>query len=304
MSAGNSIVSAGCAAALSIVAVAPLFADTPDAIEDVDFEVMDPSGRSDRSDPLTWGQQRYAPVERALDVPLPRTVRKGYLQFVIGHRNRTPVDEDTFHNFFGFDGGNLKIGLGLYYGLLDNWDVGVYRLNGTVEKFDTWQFSTKWQALSETNRWVDFAVLGGASLYTISGEEEDWGGFVSPLFGRSLGEKFYASAGALYHSNSSALDKTAADTDYSTAVLGSLTARVSPRVMLVGEFSTPVAGYQARSTAWAGGIKFVTWGHSFSFLAGNTQSISLDGLAAGTALEGDEVVLGFVITRDFKLSGR
>lgn len=294
----------GCMVALGHVAVPSLFGESPDAVEMADFEVSDPSDRSDRPDPLRWGQQRYAPVERALDVPLPRTVRKGYLQFVIGHRNRTPVDEDTFHNFFGFDGGNLKIGLGLYYGLLDNWDVGVYRLNGTVEKFDTWQFSTKWQALSETNRWVDFAVLGGASLYTISGEEEDWGGFVSPLFGRSLDERLYASVGALYHSNSSALDKTAADEDDSTAVLGSLTARISPRVMLVGEFSTPVAGYQARSTAWAGGIKFVTWGHSFSFLAGNTQSISLDGLAAGTALRGDDVVLGFVITRDFKLMGR
>ena len=107
--------------------------------------------------------------------------------------------------------------------------------------------------------------------------------------------------GGLYHSNSSSLDKTRADQDYSTAVLGTATAHLTPAFAVVVEFSTPVSGYEANTAAWAGGLKWITHGHTFSLIASNTQYISLDGVAAGTAFDDDEVVLGFSITREFRL---
>jgi hypothetical protein len=230
-------------------------------------------------------------------------VRKGYVQYVIEHRNRTAVDEDTLHNFFGFDAGNLKIGLGLNYGLSDTIDIGVYRVNGTVEKFDTYQVGGKWLVLSEDEQLLDAAILGGWSFYTISGEEDDSGGYGGALTGKSIGNYAYASVGGLWHSNSTGLTKTAADEDHSTAVLGSLSFRVTPRLLVVGEFSAPVAGYEAEATAWAGGLKFATHGHTFSLVAGNLYHLSLDGVAAGSGIREEDVILGFTITRDVMLPG-
>ena len=53
--------------------------------------------------------------------------------------------------------------------------------------------------------------------------------------------------------------------------------------------------------AWAGGIKFVTHRHTFALVAGNTQYMGLDGLAAGTSHKSSDVQVGFSITREFNL---
>ena len=197
----------------------------------------------------------------------------------------------------------MKIGFGLTYGLMDNLEVGVYRINGTVERFDTYQFSGKLHALRETDHRLDLAVLGGGTVFTIDDEEDDSGGFGSLLLGRSFSKYLYVSAGGLFHSNSSSFDKTGNDEEDSTSVLGSVTAHLFPSLMLSGEFSVPVDGYEANTTAWAGGVKFETHGHTFSLVLGNTQYTSLDGLAAGTSFDSDEIVFGFSITRAFELGG-
>jgi hypothetical protein len=270
--------------------------------EEIEFEVMDAGAvQRTREDALVWNDASHAWIERALSLPLPRTTPKGSLMYVIEHRNRTPVDDEPGHNLLGFDGGNLKIGLGLQYGLLENLDLSVYRLNGTVEVFDTWQFGARLQLLRETDQWLDAALLGGGTLFTIDGEEDDSGGYGGLLAGRSFGDHLYVSAGGLYHSASSSPGKTQADTEYSTAVLGTITAHLTPGFALAGELSAPVSGYEPNTVAWAGGIKWITHGHTFAVLASNTQYISLDGAAAGSELDADEVILGFSITREFAL---
>lgn len=250
---------------------------------------------------LMWGEGNQVWIERAISVPLPRTVPMGRLQYVIEHRNRTPVDDDPFDNFLGFDNGSVKIGLGLRYGLLDNLDISIYRINGTVERFDTWQYGARYQPLREESQIVDAAVIGGVTVFTLDDEEDATGGFGGLLIGRSFTRYFYASLGGLYHSNSSSFQKTAADEKDSTALLGSVIVRLSQGFALVAETSVPLDGYDAGSVAWAGGLKFITLGHTFNIVAGNTQYISLDGLAAGTSFDDNEVVLGFSITRGFEI---
>lgn len=253
------------------------------------------------TDALVWNAKNRVWIDRAISVPLPRTIPMGHLQYVIEHRNRTPVDEDTFDNFFGFDGGNLKIGLELRYGLLDNLDISVYRLNGTVEGFDTWQYALRYQPLNEQDHFVDVAILGGVTVFTVQDGEDASGGFGGLLLGRSFTKYLYANVGGLSHSDSSAFAKTLTDEKDSTSVLGSLTAHLKPGFALVAETSIPVDGYDAGSVAWAGAAKFITHGHTFSIVAANTQYTSLDGLAAGTSFPDDEVVLGFSITRAFEI---
>ncbi|NKB23196.1 MAG: hypothetical protein GKR87_02145 [Kiritimatiellae bacterium] len=270
--------------------------------EELNFEVTD-AGEMEYSDRdvLRRDASDQARIERSISLPLPRTLRKGSMQYSIEHRNRTSVDEEPFHNFFGFDAGDVKIGFGLSYGVLNNLDVGVRRLNGTVERFDTYQFSSRLQLLSETTHALDLALLGGSSLYTIRDDTDAWSGFRSLLVGRSFFKRFYFSSGVLYHDNSTAREKTAGDEKDSTAIMGAAILRLTDRLLFSAEWSAPVAGYEASSTAWAGALKFVTHGHTFSLVGANTQYMTLDGLAAGTSFDDDEVVIGFSITREFLL---
>ena len=77
--------------------------------------------------------------------------------------------------------------------------------------------------------------------------------------------------------------------------------RASEGIILAGEYSALDDGYEAKSMAWAGGIKFVTHRHTFALVAGNTQYMGLDGLAAGTSHKSSDVQVGFSITREFNL---
>ena len=271
--------------------------------EITDVTVVDPgTGHgSGHSDALVWHSKNQVWIDRAISVPLPRTVPMGHLQYVIEHRNRTPVDQDPFDNFLGFDSGNLKIGLELRYGLLDNLDISIYRQNGTVEDFDTWQYLVRYQPLNEQGQFIDAAILGGVTVFTVQNGEDGSGGFGGLLIGRSITKYIYASVGGLSHSDSTSFAKTLTDEKDSTAVLGSITVHLKPGFALVAETSIPVAGYDAGSVAWAGAAKFITHGHTFSIVAGNTQYTSLDGLAAGTSFPDDDVVLGFSITRAFEI---
>lgn len=272
------------------------------AQDDFEFEVLDAGSEqpAGNMDVLMEDHANHTRVERGLVVPAPRTTRKGTLSYLIEHRNRIPVDDEPFDNFLGFDGGGLKVGLGLYYGLTDNADIGLYRLNGTSESFDTYQFTCRIRWLSEKTAAFDSAILAGTSLFTVPDEDDDWGVFLGGLFGKSLTDKIYCSLGLLHHANSTAEGKTANDEEGSSAMLGSFHYRLSDRLFLVGDFSQPFEGYESVSGLWAAGLKYVTHGHSFSFIGSNSQYMGLDGLAAGTSKKDDDVLLGFAITRELR----
>lgn len=278
----------------------PMATRADEAIETVDeFTVVDPGSAGPKSsDALVWNAANNSWIDRAFAVPLPRTVRRGVLQTVIDHRNSVPVDEEPLHNFFGFDGGSLKIGLGLTYGLTDTADIGVYRLNGTAEAFDTYQFTGRYQALNEGEHEVDLTLLAGLSLFTMADREDASGAVYGVLAGRSLLKRLYLSAGALHHMDSSSEVKTAPDDEESSAVLASVHGRLRSNLALVAEAAAPVGGYDAGNAAWSAGIKFNTHRHTFSLVASNTQYMGLDGIAAGSSSEADDVILGFSITRE------
>jgi hypothetical protein len=273
------------------------------AEEEMEFEVMDAGHSGDFSgDALTKNDENRARIERLLSIPLPRTSRAGALSYLIEHRTSEPVDKDPFHNFLGFDSGEVKIGFGLLYGVTDWMDISAYRNNGTVETFDTYQFTGRAQFLDETkDQFMDAAVIFGGSLFTIRGSDDVWANLGYGLFGKTILDRLYISSGAIYHEDSTARDKTAADRNESTAILGGAHWRATDGILLTGEYSVPVDGYEAKSMAWAGGIKFVTHRHTFALIAGNTQYMGLDGFAAGTSSKSSDVQVGFAITREFNL---
>lgn len=65
-------------------------------------------------------------IERAISLLTANPTRKRTFLVIVDHRNRDSFTDDAFHNLYGFDGGGLKIGLGLRYGVLDNLDVACF----------------------------------------------------------------------------------------------------------------------------------------------------------------------------------
>lgn len=271
--------------------------------ESVDFEVhaADEVVATESEDALVRDPMAESLQDRALVTPIPRTTRKGHLLFTIDHRNGEVWDEEPFHQFLGYDGGGLKVGLGLRYGILDLLDVGVYRLNGTAEAWDTWQFDAKARWLNEKCHGIDLAIQGGGTWFTQIEEDDANGFFAGAYVGTSLLNPVYVSAGPLFHSNSTAGDKFEEDDDGSLAMIANVTARITDGIALVAETNVPVAGFKSHTVGWGGGIKFITNRHTFAVTGSNTNQMSFDGLAAGTSSDGGDMVLGFSITRELEL---
>lgn len=247
--------------------------------------------------PLSWQSDDYAAIDRAFSVPYPRTTTKGSFLFSIEHRAFEPVNEDPGQNLLGFDSGNLKIGIGLRYGITDEVDVGVRRFNGTVDLFDVYEFDLRMQVQSEASSMLDFSFQTGGTWFD-EPEKSDFFGFYGMMtIGKTLADRTYITAGVLHHTESTGPMKTEADETSSSAALFSANFLVRTGLAIVAEFSLPVNGYDSGYGTWAIGPKLQTWGHSFAIVFSNSQFISYDGLSAGSERSNDPV-FGFTITRE------
>lgn len=247
-------------------------------------------------DPLHWDAEHYAPADRAFAVPYPRTVERHRLVFSIDHRAFTPLNEHPAQSLLGFDDGNLKIGLGLRYGVCETLDLSATRFNGTTDSFDTYEFVLRYQIAREQRHGLDGAIVAGFSAFDEPKEEDFYGAYAAAHVGKTVLRRLYPTVGVLHHSDSSGPGKTADDAESSTALVATLNGLVVNRLALVAEGSVPVAGFEVGEPAWAAGPKYSSYGHTFSVVISNTQNISADGLAAG-ADRLDHPVIGFTITR-------
>jgi len=263
---------------MGLIAIAPplpVFADVTDA---------------------TWDPENYAWAERAFAVQYPRTTPQGHLILSIDHRASQPLDEKPFSSLLGFDSGNLKIGLGVWYGLLDNIDIGVKRYNGTDTPFDTYEFVSRVRVLNEARGLADLALGGGFTWFDAETGNDKYGGMAEILLGRTLLKRLYVTTGAMYHSRPPVMTGTADVPNYSVAMLASANLQLIDRLAMVTEWSIPVAGVWEGAPAWAAGFKFYTLKHTFALLVSNTHNYSDDRLVAG-AIEWGHPVFGFAITR-------
>ncbi|MBI2440927.1 MAG: hypothetical protein HYV35_06095 [Lentisphaerae bacterium] len=254
------------------------------------------SRAEENAEPFSWDAERYARADRAFSVLYPRTIEKHHVLLSLDHRAFTPVDDHPGRNLLGFDTGNLKIGLGLRYGLLDNLDLAVGRYNGTTDDFDVYEFSLRCQVVNEQKNGFDGAFVLGLSAFDEPEREDFYGTYAELLAGKTFFRRLYPTVGIMHHSESTGIGKTADDDQSSLAVATTLNALLVDRLALVSEWSFPVAGYNAGYPAWVVGLKYSTWGHSFSLVLSNTQNISSDGLVAGSDRLARPII-GFTITR-------
>ncbi len=251
---------------------------------------------------VSWREsENYPIIDRVVNVLTPRTLRKNALFFVVDHRTRKAAKEDAFQELLGYDSGGLKVGLGLRYGILDHLEAGFYRLNGTTEIFDVYEFDFKYRALNQNRHHLDLALRGGVTWFAQRGIEDASAFFGQLLIGKTLFGRASVGTGLLFHTDSSSDLKSRVDEDYSAAVPVQLAIRLSRRFAWNLEIVPNVAGFGLAHPAISTSLKIITHRHTFSLIVSNTQYISADGIVANSYRSLKEAIVGFTITREFNL---
>ncbi len=278
------------------------------AVEDEPIEEIEDVDVAPVSSTAAWYSPAYPVVDRSVNLMHARTTRRGSLVLVVDHRTRqafatgeSAADnlKQTFFDFFGFDAGALKIGLGLRYGILDELDVGVYRLNGTAEIFDVYELDLKYRPLSQEKYAIDLAVRAGVTWFSQPKADDAAGGFGQLLIGRRFFDRLSIGTGLLFHSESSNEFKTNRDDAWSLAVPAWVDIRILSFLAWNVEIYANVAGYGSKYPAFASSVKFITNRHTFSLILSNTQYTSADGIVSNTDRDFDHLVVGFQIVREF-----
>ena len=264
-------------------------------------ETVDDSALRAGDDTDYYGEA-YPSMDRTLDHLNARMLRRKTFGTLIGHRNREGVLRSPFYDLLGFDGGGLKIVLGLRYGILDDLDVGVLRQNGTLEVYDTWEFDTRYRLLSQSaGRPFDFTLRLGVDWYNAPTGNAA-GGFVQVLISRVVANRALLGGGVLYASNSSGPTKSNNDAKVSAALLLQVEVRLLENLALAAELTQNVAGFHERYPVISFGPKIVSNRHTFSFVISNSQYMTADSLITNTyRIAPKQWVLGFHITREIEL---
>lgn len=248
-----------------------------------------------------WDSENFPILDRGVNLLTPRTLRKNSFLIVIEHRTRKEANKESFDDFLGYDAGGLKIGLGLRYGLLDNLETGIYRLNGTLEAFDVYEYDLKFRLLKENSRCPGLALRSGVTWYSQKGAEDASGFFSQLLLGKTVLRRLTLGTGLLYHSESSNDLKSNLDRNFSVAVPAQLELRLNSRFALEFETASNIIGYHAAHPIITGGLKILTNRHTFSIIISNNQYMSADGIVANAGRVMNKPIVGFTITREINL---
>lgn len=281
---------------LSLAACPAVSAATTPKPKEEPIEELDPV---QVKKPDRWAETNTTRTERTINLFRARTVRKNTFLFVIDHRPRQTFTRNILHDFIGFDT-ELKVGIGLRYGILDNLDVGVYRMNGTVERFDVYELDVRYNFLLQARFFVNVAARLGVSWFVQQGARDAVGGFGQLLVDRTFLRWLHAGVGYLYHSESSNARKSERDINFSHAIQVVLEFRPIPSLELAFEMAASVAGYRSRYPAFGAAVKFLTHKHSFALVVTNYRYLSADGVVANSHRGFKQLVFGFTITRELK----
>ncbi|MBP7127111.1 hypothetical protein KBD49_12175 [Myxococcota bacterium] len=266
--------------------------DPVEEVEDVEVVQEDPR----------WDPSQVVQMDRAVNLMWARTVRRMALVLVVDHRTFSPAfNKDTWHDLFGFDGGGLRVGLGLRFGILDGLDVGIYRVSNATDAFDTYQFDAKWCFLREDRHHLDVAIRGGLSWFSQRNARDAVGGFGQLLVSRTLWKRLTLGTGLMFHSDSSSDVKSTADTDWSLAVPGAVEVRILPWLSWNVEAAFRVAGYGAKWPSFSSAVKFLTPRHVFALVLSNTQYVGADGVVANSSRDYRKLIVGFQVVREWGL---
>jgi hypothetical protein len=246
----------------------------------------------------SWYEGAFPAFERHFNVLSARSVPPWSLVFALYHRTHSPLRQDPFYDWLGFDAGSLKVGTAFRFGLIEGLDVGVMRLNGTVEAFDTYEVDLKYRFLHVPRWQLDLALRVGGSWFAHARHADAFKPFAQLLGTAVLAKRYLLSVGLLGHGDSTNPNKNQSDTDWTLAVAVALDIRLFENIAFGAEVCYAVAGYRATKPILTLGPKLITNRHTFSLVVTNSQYVSADSLLSNTDRSFEDLILGFNITRE------
>lgn len=268
-----------------------------DVVEVADVKDMSKVGKFDSD---SWSDPEQFPrIDRVINLMTTQPVRKMSLLAIIDHRAYESLKDNTWKDFFGLDFGSLKIGLGLRFGIIDDLDFGIYRINGTKEVFDTYQFDFKFRFLNQEKHYISMALRAGVDWFYQPSAEDAFGYFGQLMTDYLVAKRWLIGAVVAFHSNSSNDHKSMADVHYSLAVGLYSELRIASFVAWDLETMYAVYGYGEAYPSFSTALKFITNRHTFSLVFSTTQYITADGIVTNTWRDVSNCIIGFTITREF-----
>jgi hypothetical protein len=265
-----------------------------------DIEEIESADVQPMTDQDSWYDVAFPEFDRVFNTLTARTTRPKTVFFGVVHRTEKRVAKDPFYNYLGFDSGGLKIGIQARYGIMEGFDAGFARLNGTNEAFDTYEFDGRFQLLKQKDGICDLAIRVGGTWFA----EEDnqaLAYFGQLLVDRVVANRLMVSGGLLYHSDSSGPRKRDIDTNYSLAASFAADLRLSAMLAFDVEITTALSGFKEQYPAFTLGPKVITNRHTFALVLSNTQYVLADGIVANSYRDMPKVIIGFNITRELGL---
>jgi hypothetical protein len=243
---------------------------------------------------------------KVVNLPTNRTVERGSLLFLIGHRFNPQVS-DGYDAFFGLDGSSI-IFLNLGYALTDHLFVNLGRSNAD----DDVELNLKARFVRQTPDGWPLSIGAQGSLNWFSGEPSTGSRFrrealklsTQLILTRALGPRAGVAVvpGVLFNPASAEEDEGPL---FTVGLGGRL--NVHGSFALVGEWVPIVSGYARTNTfgndnrfdSWAGGIEIATPGHVFQIVVSNSVGLATDQYLRGGDLDlrDAEMRLGFNIFR-------
>jgi len=261
-----------------------------DEVEVADVEEVKPGGPP-------W-EEETAVIDRIVNLMKARTIRKRSLLLVFDHRTFQPFTEHPGIDFFGFDSGALKIGIGVRYGILERLDAGAYRLNSGTEVFDTYEFDARYWLLDQKRHYLNLAARAGLTWFVQEGMKDAIGFFGQLFIDRTFFKRLTVGTGLLIHSESTSDNKSSWAPEFSLAIPAYVEVRILRWLAWNAEMTAAVAGFGEKWPAFSSAVKFISPRHTFSLVLTNTQYIAADGIVTGAWRGGKDLIVGFNITRE------
>jgi hypothetical protein len=252
------------------------------------------------TDQDTWFGEAFPQFDRVFNTLTARTTRPKSVFVGIIHRTDTRLGKEPFYNYLGFDAGGLKIGLQARYGIIDGFDVGFARLNGTNELFDTYELDGRLQLLKAETGVVDLAVRAGGTWFAEK-DNQALAYFGQLLVDRVVANRMMVTAGLMYHSDSSNAKKKDTDTNYSLGASFAIDLRLSSMLAFDVEIATNLSGYGEQYPVFTIGPKVVTNRHTFALVFTNSQYVLADGIITNSFRDMPKTIIGFNINREIGL---
>lgn len=243
---------------------------------------------------------------KVINLPTLHRLDKGAMDFDLTHRFRGSIKEsyekkDNYkgaRDVLGIDNG-AQMGFGFKYGILDNWNVGIYRT--TLLK--TYELSTQVTLLNELEEgewnlvrknWFSLGLRAGFAIPTEPGEPSIGAGNFQLILSKRVSSFLwtYLVPGYTTRSQYSYSKKDVVSTGIGVSIVPSL----KSGIRINGEYTIANTGFNQYKNSWGVGFVIVTGEHVFNIILTNTLGTTLDYY---TQAPSNEVRLGFNLTRRF-----